>query len=183
MRYVALLRAINLGAVRQVKMAELRSLLEALGLENVSTYLQSGNAVFSSGEGDPSTIRVTLEDSIQERFGFSVPTIVRTSAEMREVVEGLPYLREATVDPTRVHAVFLDPTPPSQAWDSISLEDVAPEHLTPGPGVVYLSIPEGMQRAKTPGLVEKVAKDAVATTRNWRTVVNVLALAEGDQSR
>lgn len=183
MRYVALLRAINLGAVRQLKMADLRALLETLGFGDVSTYLQSGNAVFSSGEGDPSTIRATLEDSIQDRFGFNVPTLVRTAAQMREVVEGLPYAREATVDPTRVHAVFLEPTPPLQVWDSISLEQVAPEHLTPGPGVVYLSIPEGMQRAKTPGLVEKAAKGAVATTRNWRTVVNVLALAEGDQSR
>lgn len=182
MRYVALLRAINLGSVRQVKMADLRSLLEGLGYRDVDTYLQSGNVALTS-EHEAGPVRSAIETALLERYDFEVLTIVRPVEELQLVVEQLPYPEQARLDPTRVHAVFVEPAPPATAWSDIDLETVAPEHLTPGPGVVYLSVPAGVRQAKLPGRVDKLAGSATTTSRNWRTVVNLWELAGGAQSR
>jgi len=176
MRYVALLRAVNLGAVRKMPMAELRSLLADLGHTDVATYLQSGNAVFSSNRDDRAELTRELEDTMASHFGFEVPTILRSVVEVGEVVDGCPYRAEADNDPTRVHAVFIEPMPPDAVWEAVRSIDHSPEELTVGAGVVYMHTPDGMQRSRLSQTVERATRDVVATTRNWRTVVNLAGM-------
>lgn len=174
-RYVALLRAINLGAVRRVDMADLREVIEGLGFGEVATYLQSGNAVFTADLTNRGAVRAALEAAFEGRFGFEVPTVVRTADEMRRVVSECPYQLEAGSDPTRVHATFLDPTPSLEVWGAIP---VAPEEFAVADGLLYMHLPHGMARARLPGLVERATRDVTATTRNWRTVLAVTRLAD-----
>ena len=91
MRYVAFLRAVNLGKTRQVPMARLRKLLEAEGFDNVGTYIQSGNVFFDSTERSKAKLTKRLEAVIAGEFGFEVPVMVRTLPELEKLLASDPF--------------------------------------------------------------------------------------------
>jgi len=90
MRYVALLRGINVGGKSLIKMTELRACVGELGHENVRTYIASGNVLFESGERDAAKLDSVLERAIEERFGFQVRVVVRSRSEVERVVARIP---------------------------------------------------------------------------------------------
>ena len=98
--HVALLRGVNLGK-RRVSMAELKKRLEGLGYTDVSTYVQSGNAVLTSKTNE-SRIAAELEAELTKAFGFAVPVIVRSRAGLADVVRNNPF-PDAAADPTKLH--------------------------------------------------------------------------------
>lgn len=175
MRYAAFLRGINLGPNRKLGMPELRLALAGAGLEEVQTYLRSGNVVVTSGD-DPATLSSRIGEVIADEFDMRVGVVVRTMEELDRVRDLCPYRQEAESDPTRVHAVFVDPDPPSHSWDSIDPARFEPDRFAVGEGVVYLHLPDGMARAKLPAEVERAARPSLTTTRNWRTVEAVAGL-------
>jgi uncharacterized protein (DUF1697 family) len=179
-RYVALLRGVNIGR-RQMPMADLREALEGLGFGGVATYLQSGNAVFESDSSDRAGLAGEIGALLADRFGFEVPVILRTADEMEALVELCPYPEQADADPAKVHVMFLEPMPDPKVWDGLDLERHRPEGFTPGDRALYLLLPHGMGRATLPAVLEKVVLPSVATTRNWRTVVNLARMVAGDR--
>lgn len=148
-------------------MADLRNLLKEAGFDDVTTYLQSGNAVFDVG--DDTDLRSRLETLISERFGMKVGVVVVTPADMQLVIESCPYRAEADADPTKVHVTFLDP--PLGA--GLEVGEFSPDEFQLGPGVIYMHLPDGMGRSKLPGALDKATRNVLATTRNWRTVLAV----------
>lgn len=172
MRYAVLLRGVNLGPNRRVGMADLREAVIGVGYRGVATYAQSGNLVLEaeqSGEQVAATVRHLLQDI----FGMEAAVVVRSGPQIEAVIEANPFAREAETDPKVVHAMFLEPMPASEAWESLDPEEFLPDRFHPGDGLVYLHLPDGMARTRLPGALEGVAGDAVATTRNWRTVEKV----------
>jgi uncharacterized protein (DUF1697 family) len=167
MRYVALLRGINLGPHRKVGMGDLRTTLEQAGFHEVATILRSGNVVLD-GPGDPADTVTAVEGAIADEFGFDVAVTVRTGSEMAAIVEANPYPGQAADDPTKVHVVFLSAHPP----DEIDLDPATfrPETWEMGERVLYLHLPDGMGRALLPDALGKSLRGVTATTRNWRTV-------------
>ncbi|EKJ87560.1 uncharacterized protein (DUF1697 family) [Leptospira meyeri] len=89
MKYIALLRGINVGGNRKVEMKKLRSLMESLGYTEVSTYINSGNIIFES-EDDTKTVRFKIEKSFEKVFKFEIPTIVKTEKEMKKIANAIP---------------------------------------------------------------------------------------------
>jgi len=89
MKYVALLRGVNVGAGARVPMGALKSLLEGLGFTGVSTYLNSGNAIFCSDLSQPEVTRL-LEDTLERAFGMRVAVLVKTSAEIVAIADAIP---------------------------------------------------------------------------------------------
>jgi uncharacterized protein (DUF1697 family) len=89
LKYVVLLRGINVGKGARVPMKTLKELLEGLGLSNVVTYLNSGNVVFESGLG-ASELTQLIEEELERTFGEKIPTLVKTSTEMIEIAESIP---------------------------------------------------------------------------------------------
>ena len=89
MKYVALLRGINVGKGPRVPMKTLRALFEGLGLSDVVTYLNSGNVVFDSALNASDLTRL-IGDELERTFGEKIPTLVKTSAEMIEIAESIP---------------------------------------------------------------------------------------------
>jgi uncharacterized protein (DUF1697 family) len=87
MKYVALLRGINVGGNRKVPMADLRALFETLGFQNIITYINSGNVVFSAADRPH---RKTLESALQDRYGFAIDTLILTADEVRTIAEAIP---------------------------------------------------------------------------------------------
>ncbi|TGL15303.1 DUF1697 domain-containing protein [Leptospira meyeri] len=89
MKYIALLRGINVGGNRKVEMKKLRSLMESLGYTEVSTYINSGNIIFES-EDDTKTVRFKIEKSFEKVFKFEIPSIVKTEKEMKKIANAIP---------------------------------------------------------------------------------------------
>ena len=174
MRVVGLLRGVNLGK-RQLKMAELRRIVESLGHTDVETYLQSGNVVFTPGGRAPKGgFGAAITAALGEAVGMDVPVLTRTGAEMAKIVAACPYQVE---DPTKLVVTFLESAADARALDAFDATPFAPEALAVHGTEVYLNLPFGQARSKLVVALAKVKSpgQAAATTRNWRTV---LALAE-----
>ncbi len=99
--YVGLLRGVNVGGRNKVSMADLRSLVESLGHTDVTTYIQSGNIVFTSAKA---VAAPTLEAAIKDELGLDVTVVLRTPAELAKVVKANPFARE---DLSKVHVGFM----------------------------------------------------------------------------
>ena len=111
---VAFLRAVNLGSHRKVAMADLRREFEGLGFDDVSTFVNSGNVIFSTGRRGRALERA-IEERLRAAIGFDVPTYVRTAAEVHELLAAEPF----EVRPGETHLVTINP---SQIGSSVALE-------------------------------------------------------------
>ncbi|MFD4864228.1 DUF1697 domain-containing protein [Streptomyces sp. NPDC058412] len=181
-KYAALLRGINVGGSKKVPMAELRSVLEELGHGDVQTYLQSGNAVFSSAEKDPAALARELETAIEARFGFRVACLVVDGAYLRAVADACPF-PAAELEGKQLHATFFSAQPGAERFAGLDQASYLPEEYRLGDRVLYLYAPDGLGRSK---LAEALAKPAVVkgidvTTRNWNTVAKLVELTGGGQ--
>lgn len=143
-RVAALLRGVNLGN-RRLAMADLRRIVEALGHGDVETYLQSGNVVFTPKPGSPRDLASSLATAIAKETGFEVPAVVRTGAELQEIVAGSPY---AAVDPTRVLVAFLGEKPTLGTLGLGDLRSYLPDEITLVGAEIYVSVPNGQARSK-----------------------------------
>ncbi len=180
-KYAALLRGINVGGKKKVPMAELREVLQGLGYEDVRTYLQSGNAVFSAPRRDTAALARELEQAIEGRFGFPVAVQLVDGAFLRDVVEACPFPADE-LEGRQLHATFCSEQPEQSRFAGIDAPSFLPEEFRVGDRVLYLYAPDGLGRSK---LAEALYKPAVfkginVTTRNWNTVVK---LAEMTQDR
>ncbi|AYF96998.1 DUF1697 domain-containing protein [Protaetiibacter intestinalis] len=171
MRYVILLRGVNVGGVT-VKMAELREVLEGLGYDEVKTVLASGNALVSTA-ASAATVKTDVEAALRERFGYDAWVHVLTTAGLRAVVDGYPFGRgrEGWHD----YVLFvLDP----EVHDKLlALElDPAHERAASGDGVVYWTVPKGdTLDSKLGTAIGKAAYKPHLTSRNVNTLDKLLA--------
>ncbi|GGY52818.1 DUF1697 domain-containing protein [Streptomyces tanashiensis] len=176
--YAALLRGINVSGHRKVPMAELRSLLEGLGHTGVRTYLQSGNAVFTtdSGAGEDE-LRAALEDAIEERFGFRVDCLVRDGEYLDAVAAACPF-PAAELRGKELHAVYCSGPVDPERFAAIDREAFLPEEFALGDRVLYLYVPDGLGTSKLAPAVSRpsVVKGLVTTARNWNTVVKLIEM-------
>jgi uncharacterized protein (DUF1697 family) len=173
--FAALLRAINLGERNKIPMPGLRSLFSALGYEDVSTYVQSGNVVFRAPARKASEIAGDIERGIADEFGLDVAVLLRTAAELRKVVDGNPYLKEES-DPTKLQVMFLDRRPPAKAKNRLDPDRSPPDRFVLRGRELYLHRPGGSARSKlTIDYLERCL-EARGTVRNWRTVTKLAEL-------
>jgi uncharacterized protein (DUF1697 family) len=175
---VALLRGINLGAKRRVAMADLRTLLQDAGFERVRTHLQSGNVVLAARDSPDDTAR-TMEALIAERFGFDVDVIVRTAAELADVVGNSPFADVAT-DGARHFVVFLPIEPDAAALQELAGQDFEPDRFGARGREIYVWCPNGMRDSRLMRALADPRLAPTGTVRNWNTVTRLLALAGPD---
>jgi uncharacterized protein (DUF1697 family) len=171
-RYIALLRGINVGGHNKVPMPALRTTCESIGCTDVTTYIQSGNVVLSS-RLDPKKLRAALEAAITEQLGVSPVVVVRTHAQLAEVIGGNPFPR---AEPAHLHVAFLSESPAEQQIAALADIDHPPEDLAVRGTEAYFLLPNGIGRAKIPELFGRRVKTP-ATVRNWRTVNKLLQMS------
>ncbi len=175
--YISLLRGINVGGNKQIRMEDLRALYESLGLTDPKTLLQSGNVVFESDEMEPAALRAQIEAGIERRFGFHSDILLRTLDEWRGVISRNPSLVEQA-DPSKLVVMFLSETPAEDAIASLRESYTGPETFQVLGKEAYLYYPDGQGRSKlTNTLMERKLK-VTGTVRNWNTIHKVLDLAE-----
>lgn len=157
---VALLRGINLGPHKRVKMADLRAALEEMGHEDVRTHLQSGNVVLRT---DKPARQVAAD--VQAAAGFELDVMIRTAAELRRVYEGNPFPEAG--DGKKLHVAFLAGRPRDLDLDPAAFE---PERWRVSGEEIYIWLPGGMQNSPLMKALSERRIGVSATVRNWNTV-------------
>ena len=170
-RYIALLRGINVGGHRKLPMTELRSLLESLGYSNVKTYIQSGNAVFSSEEEVEGS---TIAKAIEEKFGYDVPVLLRTPLEIAQILKDCPFPKEKK---EKGYFGLLYKPPTAKAIETTRSFSFSNEEFVITPQCVYLFFHDGYGKSKMPGNFFEKNLEVPVTTRNFRTMMKLLELA------
>ena len=175
--FVALLRGINVGGNKSIRMAELKALLEGLGLENVKTLLNSGNVVFTASKGSGALTK-ELEDAVEKEFGFRPTIVLRTKARLKKILDANPFPDMAKDDPSHLLVMTLAKEAKTGAKASLAKAYSGPEEIEIKGENVYVSYPNGIGKSKlTNALLEKHV--GVGTARNWNTLTKLVALAEG----
>lgn len=165
--YVALLRAVNVGGTGKLPMSELKDIAGELGFENASTYIASGNLIFSSAKGE-AEVRDMLEERLAAHMGKRVPVMIRTAEEMAAVAQGNPF---KDAPGKRVLATFLAEPPPTDALAAVRRQDG--ERLALGKREIYVDYC-GTLLGRSKMVIPAAAK---GTARNMNTVAKLAELA------
>lgn len=173
--FVALLRGINVGGRNKIPMPELKSLLASLGLEDVVTYIQSGNVVFRSPAADGQEVAARIERQIAEVFGVRATVLLRTPAELLEIADGNPFLEG---DFSKLHVVLLGGRPAADAVAQLDPGRSPPDEFSLRGREIYLHLPNGAGRSKLTVDYFERRLGVAATARNWNTLIKLLALTQ-----
>ena len=169
--YVALLRGVNIGPRKRIRMEPLRDLVQDLGFEDVRTLVNSGNVVFT-GEGETGTIARQIEQTLREQHRLEVNVLVRTGDEMAAVVTANPFPHIAAT-PKLLHVFFLATPLPEETRQTLGGLVTGDDRLVVGEREVYLHAPHGLSGA-SPAIQSLDRKlGAVNTSRNWNTVTRL----------
>jgi uncharacterized protein (DUF1697 family) len=175
-RYVALLRGINVSGHNKVPMAELRALCAELGWEDVRTYIQSGNVVFSA-EGRNETLEAQLEAALAKHFGFTVPVMVRSAEQWSRYVAANPLPEASAAEPNRVMLCVAKEPVAEAAAAALQERARDGEQVRTGGGALWIYFPEGSGQSRLFSGGDRGAPPA--TTRNWRTVLQIQEMLTG----
>jgi len=177
-QYAALLRGINVGGKNLIKMTDLKACFEALGFENVSTYIQSGNVIFSAEESARTRLISQVEDALSKTFNYKSRVVVRSYKEMKNVVAHAP--KGFGRDPAtyRYDVIFLkEPLTAARAMKSVTAKEGVDQAFA-GKGVLYFSrlISKASQSHLTRIITMPVYQSM--TIRNWNTTTKLLNMME-----
>ena len=182
--HVALLRGINVGGRNKVPMAELREVVTSLGHTGVTTYIQSGNVLFTTPEADPAKLTSELEAAMTGTFGIESSVVVLSRDELALVLDQNPYPGEP--NPKLVHVVFLNGEPPTGLLERIKAAESAAaakgsrDTVTAIGPALYLNTPDGYGTSELAQVLLRILGQAgtAATARNWATARALLSLCE-----
>ena len=172
MKYVAFLRGINVGGKNKIKMETLREVCAALGFSNVKTYINSGNVIFETAKIDDKKLAAQIESAIEKEFALKIKVIVRTMAEIEEIIENNPFAGQFENDKD-LHVFFLDEALPDEKRDLLLSNNNENEMFAVQNREIFcllrVSVLDSLIGKDYIGKKLKVS----ATARNWRTVNKV----------
>jgi uncharacterized protein (DUF1697 family) len=174
-RYVALLRAVNVGG-RTLAMSALRAACESSGCTDVQTYIQSGNLIVTSPARSAAALEQIVHDAVRGATGMDVAVLARSASEMRKVVDANPFAGRR-LEARTLHVTFLARRPAAARVREIDAGRYAPDVFAPVGREIYLHLPNGYGRTKLGNPFFEKALGGVATTRNWNTVTKLADLA------
>ncbi|WP_266083190.1 DUF1697 domain-containing protein [Haladaptatus caseinilyticus] len=169
--YIAFLRGINVGAHNRMKMNDLWALVESLGFDDVETYIQSGNVIFESADGEETELRATIHDAIEDEFGYDITVMIRTQAELSEIVAGQPFDISGTKG-IKHYVTFLDEEPTNEQLDALLAAESDAEQFEIRGREVYSELDK---EALGNGRFTDVGKTLgmTATRRTWDVVTAI----------
>ena len=173
--FAALLRGVNVGGKNKISMPDLKSSFSSLGLEDVVTYIQSGNVVFRSPARGAQKLAAGIERQLAKDFGVDVTVVLRTAAELEKIAKGNPFAK-GKPDLSKLHVVFLDRAPAKGAVAELDPERSPPDEFDVRGREIYLRLPTGMGRTKLTGDYFERRLAVAATARNWKTLQKLLEL-------
>ena len=170
-RIAVLLRGVNVGKAKRISSAELRAVVEASGLTDVSTLLNSGNAVGTSSL-KPASIAAEVSAEIERQCSFTCDIVVRTEAEVKRALTQ-DLLRDVATDPSRHLLVFLGTQPTESAVQELEAIDVTPEVFAFDGADLHAWMPEGVAESRLQKALTKGVLRVAWTGRNWSTLQRI----------
>lgn len=174
--YLALLRGINVSGQNVMPMAKLQQSLSSLGFEKIQTYLQSGNVIFDAEKSLESTLAASIANRIKQDFNYAVPVLVIPHAALTKIAHANPLWPEAGGDEKLFHCTFLFQAVPQATFKALTLPAAEGERAELVGQTVLLHCPHGYGRSKLNNNYFERALKVSATTRNWRTVLQLQLL-------
>lgn len=177
--YISLLRGINVLGHNQIKMADLKALVEELGFDEVRTYIQSGNILFSAPKAPVDKISSRIVKAIHRAYGFKVSNFLITPTELKRVIDRNPFLKKRGLDRSKLHVTLLSSAPKKLDLNKISDLPRGDEAYQCLGTAIYLYCPHGYGRTKLSNNILERLLGATCTTRNWRTICTLYEMASG----
>jgi uncharacterized protein (DUF1697 family) len=176
---ISMLRGVNVGPHKRIKMDALCAICKSLKLENPRTYVQSGNVIFKTKESDLDALAAKIQKAIERKAGFSCDVILRTPEQFRRAIAASPFARRSDIEPGKLLVTFLAAEPARETQATLKeLSSKHPEELHLIGRELYIYFPNGAGKTKLPwSSVEKFLK-VTGTARNWNSVTKMLEIAE-----
>ena len=174
--WIALFRGINVGGNHLLPMSELVRDLQSLDLENVKTYIRSGNAVFRSSSEVSASLEARIASKIQKRHGFSPQVLTLSADRLQNAIESNPF-PEAEAEPNTLQLFFFASAPAAPDIKSLTAAKSPSERFHLTDQVFYLHAPDGIGRSKLAANAERLLGVTV-TARNLRTVQKLWEMAK-----
>jgi uncharacterized protein (DUF1697 family) len=168
--YVSMLRGINVGGQKKIRMETLCELYEKLGFTRVRTYVQSGNVVFESSVQGSSDFGRRIEAQIEQTCGYCVPVFIRQAEELQRILAGNPFINERNENPSKLYVTFLYLSPPKTTFSNLVPPGNSVDEFSPGETEIYLYCPNGYGTTKLSNNFFERKLEMPCTTRNWNTV-------------
>ncbi len=176
--YISILRSINVGGQKKIKMDDLKTLFEGLKFKNVITYIRSGNVIFKPDSKESiQNLANKIEKAISKKFQFDVPVIIRTIDELKSVVAHNPFIKVKNMNTDKLHVTFLFSEQSPAKIESIKKLDYLPDKFIITGIEAYLYCPNGYGGTKLSNNFFENKLDVRATTRNWKTVNKLVELS------
>lgn len=178
--YIALLRGINVGGKNIIKMADLRSVLETMGLKEVQTYIQSGNVLFKSDQEEES-LRLMIGQGIEAAFGFFVQVILRKAEDLEWIITNCPFSAEkikeaeASSEGECLYVSLMMHAPTHEKIECLKTYKIDSDEYKVDGREVFLLFKNSIRNSKLVSNLHKL--DVPATVRNWKTINKLYALA------
>jgi uncharacterized protein (DUF1697 family) len=174
--HIAFLRGVNVGGKNKVPMKELAAMFVAAGCADVKTYIQSGNVVCKARPALAKSLPALVACAVLKRFGYRVPVVMRTAAQLREVARHNPFLATG-LDPDSLHVAFLDGVPRVGGVAALDARRSPPDEFVVRGREIYLRLLNGVARTKLTNAYFDATLATTSTMRNWRTLLKLLDLA------
>jgi len=175
--FIALLRGINVSGHNMIPMVGLRELCSGLGYDQVATYIQSGNVVFT-GAGKAAAVESILEEAIEKQFGFNIPVIVRMAEQWPSYLKGNPFPELSEREPNHVLMGLSKARPAKGAVAALRERATAGEQIEMVGDALWIYFADSIARSKlSPAVLDRLVGSSV-TARNWRTVQQLASMAK-----
>jgi uncharacterized protein (DUF1697 family) len=177
-KFISILRGINVSGHRLINMKALQELYKNLGFTDIKTYIQSGNVVFQSKLSSPGSLEKQISQEILKVFGFEVPVLVIQRNDLMNISANNPFIQKGVQDITKLHVTFLSGEPEPGLTGKIDKEQYSPDEFEIQGKAVYLFCPGGYGNTKLSNTFFEKKLKLPATTRNWKTILELLKLSE-----
>lgn len=183
MKYIALLRGINVSGQKKIKMADLKVLVSSIDkIQNVQTYIQSGNLIFESEIDDLNKISKKISSYIYKEYKFEVVVIVKNQYQWSQIVTTNPFLKDSSIDTKCLCVTFLSVKPRTENILNLKNVDFTPDMFIIDDQIIFSCFANGIGKSKMNNNVYENKLKTNATTRNWNTMIKLNNLCNLDET-
>ena len=176
--HLALLRGINVSGHNLMKMEALKTTLEAIGFQNVQTYIQSGNVFVDTNEENPAAVGFKIKQEIFKTFGHEVPVVVIGKSDLEACLKNNHFLKEKDLDIKKLYVAFVSTTLRSDSINNLKISQFKPDEASIDGNKIYIKYAVGSGKTRFDQKYIEKKLNVTATIRNWNTVTQLLQMYE-----
>ncbi len=174
--HLALLRGINVSGHNMIKMEVLKTTLENIGFQNVTTYIQSGNVFVSTEEENSAKVGFQIKQELFKSLGLEVPVVVIAKADLEACLTNNPYLKEINLDTKKLYVAFVSIGLQNDSINDLKMSQVKPDQAHIDGNRIYIKYAVGAGKTRLDQKYIEKKLNVTATIRNWNTVTQLLEM-------